>query len=137
MSLSSDVWLGTYDDMSDLDLYTNNFTKLDGIEIIKSDSTEDHSFLHFLRGFSHGVFDYEIKHGWFHTDTKNAKFYIRGLTSKVGGMITHAWKEYVSDPDVDVTIYTSYCGQLYAANDFDTDVTFFYKQLASKIIEKI
>ena len=135
MSLSN-TYLGSYDDMYEIDIYTRNFTKLDGVEIIKSEGKEDHPFLHFLRGFSLNLLECDIIHGWFHVKSGNAKFYVTN-SSKSGGLITHAWKEYMRNTDVDVGIYASYCGQLYEPNDFDPYTNSFYKQLVIKIMEKI
>jgi len=140
MSLSSDFWLGDYDKMDDRDLNTQNFTKLDEIEIIKSEEKESHPFLHFLRGFSHELFDYEIIHGWTHSKSKNAKFYVRmtrSNNSNIGGLLIHAWRKYVRDINAEVSIYTAYCGQLYKANDFEIDEAHFYKEFINKMIEKL
>jgi hypothetical protein len=135
MSLSN-MNLGHYDDMYEMGIYTKKFTKLDGVEIVKSEGKDDHPFLHFLRGFSLNLLKYDIIHGWFHVKSGNAKFYVTD-SSKSGGLISHAWKEYIRNPDVEVCIYSSYCGQLYEANDFDPYTNSFYKQLLNKIIEKI
>jgi len=135
MSLSN-INVRGYDDMYTIGIYTENFTKLDEVEIIKSEGKEDHPFLHFLRGFTLNLFECEIIHGWFHVKSGSAKFYVTN-SSKSGSLITHAWKEYIRNPDVEVSIYSYYCGELYEANDFDPYANSCYKQIVTKIIEKI
>jgi len=138
-----------YDKLDDKDIDTENFTKLDGVEIIKSEIENNHPFLFFLRGFSHGLWDYEIIHAWFHTDSKIAKFYINN-SSKFGSLITNAWREYISsdashrddteneeDEEVEVYIYTRYCGELYDSNEYDPNSRDFYKNLVSRLMDKI
>ena len=135
-----------YDKLEDKDIDTENFTKLDGVEIIRSKSENNHPFLHFLKGFSHGLWDYEIIHAWFHIESKIAKFYINNA-SKFGSLITNAWRDYISsaasqrdnveDEEVEVYIYTTYCGQVYHSNEFDQDSRQFYKGLISRLMDKI
>ena len=124
-----------YDDMYDIGVYTELFTKLDGIELID----EKHPFIHFLKGFIHDEFECEIIHGWYHVDSKIMKCIPNQHPSNVGNIIHTAWQQYWKNNnyDFDVYIYGKYCGELYKSNEYETDKNQFYKDLITRIINKI
>jgi hypothetical protein len=150
--------LGGYDDIYELGIYLKDYDKLEEIEVIH----KFHPFIAFLKGFSQGQYNSEIKHGWFHKPTKIAKFYVRN-PSGVGNLITYAWKEYANDLQKDediqkleegkseeflfktfngeseppVSIYSSYCGSLYESNEFEDDKKMLYKNMINKLMDRL
>ena len=46
-------------------------------------------------------------------------------------------RDDVEDEEVEVYIYTTYCGQVYHSNDFDPDSRDFYKNLVIRLMDKL
>jgi hypothetical protein len=131
--------IGSYDEMNDIGIYTELFTKLDGIEIID----EKHPFIYFLRGFTHNEFECDIVHGWYHIETKSMKCIPKQHPSRVGNIIHTAWQAfwennyYDYDVYIYVYIYYSYSGELYRSNEYEIDKKEFYRDFVKKMVEKI
>jgi hypothetical protein len=84
---------------------------------------ENHSFIGFVKGFIHNSIDIDIIHGWYHIESKKAKFIVGDHPSIYGDIIHLAWQKYWNNNgyNYDVSIYSTYCGQLYESNEFDID----------------
>jgi hypothetical protein len=125
--------IGDYDEIYELNIDTKSFTNLDGIEIIDN----KHQFISFLKGFTHNMIEIDIDHGWFHIESKTAKFIItKQHPSKVGNIIHLAWQKFWNNNyyDYDVSIYSKYCGQFYKSNEYEIDKKSFYKDLINWIV---
>lgn len=46
-------------------------------------------------------------------------------------------RDDVEDEEVEVYIYTRYCGDLYQANEYDPDSREFYKNLVIRLMDKL
>ncbi len=117
---------------------TKSFTILDNIEIID----ENHGFISFLNGFSHGIFDIKILHGWYHKISGNVKIIIRNHPANVGDIIYYAWKEYMKIKEekileYEISIYYIDCCRLYKSNEYEINKNIFYKKFIKKLIDKI
>jgi hypothetical protein len=123
-----------YDKIPDL-IDTKLFTELDGVEIID----ECHPFTHFLRGFTfyldNKICD-KVLHGWYHKDTGTAKFLVR-YPSDVGNIVTQAWRMFIGFDLTDVYIYSTYCGQIYESNEYETDKKTVYKEILKRLIDLV
>ncbi len=121
-----------YDEIYSLNINTKLFTDLKDVEIISL----DHPFIHFFRGFVHNSLQNNIiKHGWYHVPTKTAKFYLEYIDQHIGNAIHLAWNTFWEKDNLDVSIYKSYCGQLYKSNEYDIEKIKFYKELINRFID--
>jgi hypothetical protein len=127
--------VSSYDEMSEFSIYTELFTKLDGVEILD----EKHPFIYFLRGFTHNEFECDIIHGWYHIESKSMKCITKQHPSGVGNLIHTAWQAFWKNNgyNYDVSIYYNYCRDLYHSNEYMVDKKMFYKYLTRRLIENI
>lgn len=140
--------LSDYDQMEIKDsiIYTNNFTEnMEQFEEID----EKHPFMIYLLGFTHNLLDINIKniHGWFHKETKKAKFFA-GHPYDSDSLIYIAWSKYCKGlermegiykdrENIEISIYRAYCGSLYESNEYEKSEKMFYAMMANKIITHI
>lgn len=115
----------------ELDINTEKFNKLDGIEIID----DKHPFISYIRGFVHDSIDIKIIHGWYHIESKTVKFFVGDHPSKYGDIIHLVWQN--NNDDYDVSIYYTYCGDLYESNEYDIDNKKAYKKIFKNIFDLV
>lgn len=124
-----------YDEIGDLQ--TNGFTKnLDKIEFF----TETHPFLFYLDGFLHGLEYITILHGYYRKDNYTLKLFIddTSMYCKIGIWI--AWNQYVQrftsfQDECQVSLYETYCLELYEMNESEHDCREFYKWFVGGLID--
>ncbi len=124
--------ISDYDEIQDL-VDTELFTKLDGCEIID----DNHSFIHFFKGmliFIDKTIYQNILHGYYHKESGIAKFIVK-KPSEIGNLIVNAWRLYIGYENVDVYIYSRYCGKIYVSNEYEIDEKSFKKYFLKQFIE--
>lgn len=129
-----EINVSDYDKIPDL-VDTKLFNILDDIEFIGS----EHSFIHFMKGFT-VLYDSElcknILHGWYHKETGTSKFLVK-YPNETGNILTHTWKLFIGCEKTDVYVYGRYCGSIYESNEFDVDEKYFYKTMIKNIVDKL
>jgi hypothetical protein len=96
-------------------------------------------FENFLNGIVLNTYDIDYI-GVYEKDTKHAYFYIKGNNVKFCTIIHNAWHLFHKNHDqhdINVTMYDVYCGEYYQRNDYETNITYFYKILINNLVDKL
>jgi len=112
-------------------LFLNYITKVNN-DIISVDD----KFENFLNGIVLNTDDINYI-GFYEKDTKNAFFLYKGDDFKLCTIIHNAWHLFHKNHDINVTMYSIYCGEYYERNDYETDIKYFYKYLITILVDKL
>ena len=110
---------------------------LDDITKVNNDIIPvDDKFENFLNGIVLNTDDINYI-GVYEKDTKNAFFYITENDAKLCTIIHNVWHLFHKNDDINVTIYSTYCGTYYERNDYETDIKYLYKYLITILVNKL